>query len=140
AQDVTQDIFTNLWLKRHELQIDNLPAYLHTAVRNKVLNLFEKERRYIPLEKLLIENLRMGEQADAVALRNEFMQAYNTLVDALPMQRKRIFQYHFDQGLSTGEIAQRMSLSRKTVQNQLGKAILSVKTKLSHLLFLLMIL
>lgn len=140
AQDTTQDIFTNLWLKRSDLQIDNLPAYLYAAVRNKVLNLFEKEKRYTPLEQLVYDNIEYGEQADAMTLRHEFMQAYKTLVESLPSQRKKIFHYHFDQGLSTEEIADKMALSRKTVQNQLGRAVLSLKAKLSHLLFLLTIL
>lgn len=140
AQDITQDIFANLWFKRSDLQIDNLPAYLYTTVRNKVLNLFEKEKRYIPIEQLIFDNLRFGEGADAVALRHEFMKAYEALVESLPLQRKKIFRYHFDQGLSTEEIAQRMALSRKTVQNQLGRAVISIRTKLSHLLFLLTIL
>src|SRR5690348_10729897 len=76
AQDVTQDIFTHLWLKKEELQIENLPAYLHVCVRNRVLNLFEKERRYIPFEQLLHDNLHFqGDHADAAALRNEFLAA-----------------------------------------------------------------
>jgi RNA polymerase sigma-70 factor (ECF subfamily) len=139
AQDITQDIFTGLWLKREELQIDNMPAYLHVSVRNRVLNIIEKERRYIPFEQLLYDNINLGERADAIALRNEFLDAYRALIDSLPPQRKKIFRYYYNEGLSTEEIAQRLALSRKTVQNQLGRAVTFLRTGLSHL-FLLLIL
>lgn len=133
VQDIIQDIFTNLWINRKTLRIDNLPAYLHTAVRNRVLNIFEKEKRYVPFEQLLYDNIQCGEQADAVILRHEFLQAYQSLVNSLPSERKKIFHYFYEDGLSTDEIAQKLSVSRKTVQNQLGKAVSSLKAKLSHL-------
>lgn len=141
AQDITQDIFSYLWLKKEELSIENLPAYLHTSVRNRVLNVFEKEKRYIHFEQLLCDNIdRHGEQADAVALRNEFLSAYKALVDSLPSQRKKIFTSYYDEGLSTEEIASQLHLSRKTVQNQLGRAVSFLRTGLSHLFLLWIIL
>lgn len=133
TQDIIQDIFTNLWINRKTLQIDNLPAYLHTAVRNRVLNVFEKEKRYVPFEQLLYNNIHCGERADALILRHEFLQAYQSLVNSLPPERKKIFYYFYEDGLSTDEIAQKLSLSRKTVQNQLGRAVFSLKARLSHL-------
>jgi len=140
AQDITQEVFVNLWLKRMDLQIDNLSAYLQVAVRNKVLNLFEKEKRYISISRLLEDNFsQYGDPADVVALRNEFLQAYRDLVDALPEQRKKIFQLHYDENLSTEDIARRLQLSRKTIQNQLGRAVSFLKTNLSNLFILYII-
>lgn len=140
AQDITQEIFVKLWIRRDELNISNLRAYLKVSVRNRVLNLFEKERRYISFEQLLYNNIRAGDDhADRIALKNEFMEAYNALVNALPAQRQKIFRYHFDDGLPTEEIARRMELSRKTVQNQLGRATSFLKTQLTHLFLLCVI-
>lgn len=140
AQDITQDVFTCLWLKREELQIDNLPAYLHICVRNKVLNLFEKERRYTPLEELLAQNMLCGEEyADAIALQHEFLEAYKNLVESLPCQRKKIFHLYYQEGISTDEIARRLVLSRKTVQNQLGRALSFLRAELSQLFIMLLI-
>ena len=140
AQDITQDVFVTLWMRREELQIRSFPAYLYMAVRNKVLNLFEKEKRYVPIEYLLENNIRAyGNQADAVALRNEFLQAYKNLVDSLPSQQKKIFHLFYDEDLSTEEIAEQLQLTRKTIQNQLGRSVSFLKANLTHL-FLLSIL
>ncbi|HWJ25920.1 MAG TPA: sigma factor, partial [Flavisolibacter sp.] len=44
AKDIVQEIFTHIWVKRTTLHIDNLPAYLHVAVRNRVLKQLAKEK------------------------------------------------------------------------------------------------
>ncbi|HLR37904.1 MAG TPA: sigma-70 family RNA polymerase sigma factor [Chitinophagaceae bacterium] len=139
AQDLTQDLFIKLWTRRKELDISNLRAYLRVGIRNRVFNLFEKERRYVPFEKLL--QLPVEEnQADITAIRNEFMAAYQALVDALPEKRQKIFRYRFDDGLSTEEIAEKLNISRKTVQNQLGRATSSVRSELTQLIVIAAIL
>lgn len=141
TQDIVQDIFINLWLKREELMIGNLSAYLRAAVRNRVLNLFEREKRYVPFGELLGETMETsGSRADALALRNEFLHAYKALIDSLPAKRKKIFRLYDDEGLSSEEIARRLQLSRKTVQNQLGRAFSFLKANLSHLFLLIVLL
>ena len=141
AQDITQDIFASLWLRRSEQQIENLPAYLYAAVRNRVLNVFERERRYIPIEQLLFDRPHpQNNPTDALTLQNELLNRYQSLVGSLPSQRKMIFRKYYEEGRSTQEIASQLSLSRKTVQNQLGRAVTFLRTRLSQLFFLVMIL
>ncbi len=53
AKDITQDIFLQLWHRRHELKIEHLPAYLYTSVRNNVLKWMEKTQRITPVPELL---------------------------------------------------------------------------------------
>jgi len=140
AQDITQDIFASLWLRRSEQQIENLPAYLYAAVRNRVLNVFERERRYIPIEQLLFDRPHpQNNPADALTLQNELLNRYQSLVGSLPSQRKMIFRKYYEEGRSTQEIASQLSLSRKTVQNQLCRAVTFLRTRLSQLFFLVMI-
>lgn len=141
AQDVTQEIFVNLWLHREKLQINNLKAYLHVSVRNRILRIFDKEKHFVPFEELInIEtNIPTGESADFLTFKHEFLQAYKNLLDSLPLQRRKIFDYYFEEGLSTEEIAGQLALSRKTVQNQLGRAVSFLKANLSHLSTFLLI-
>lgn len=141
AKDITQEIFVKLWSRRKKQEIENLKGYLKVCVRNRVLNLFEKERRYVPIEELLL-NLTHGkmENTDALARRNEFLKAYEALVNTLPEKRRKIFRFHFEENLSTDEIAEKLSISRKTVQNQLGRAVASIKLGLTQLWITLCIL
>ena len=43
-------------------------------------------------------------------------------IDALPEKRRKIFLLHFRENLSTKEIAEKLGITQKTVQNQLGTA------------------
>ncbi len=36
AKDIVQEVFTHIWLKKESLHINNLPAYLNIAIRNKI--------------------------------------------------------------------------------------------------------
>ncbi|HTE28604.1 RNA polymerase sigma factor [Flavitalea sp.] len=139
AKDIVQDIFLNIWLRRESLVIDNFPAYLTIAVRNQVFKLLEKEKHNHPFFDML-ENLpAQFNMADSNILYKELAVSYDTLVNSLPPKRQLIFKLRFHQDQSTKEIAKSLSISRNTVQNQLGKAIEQLKVSLSHLFIIVII-
>jgi RNA polymerase sigma-70 factor (ECF subfamily) len=70
-------------------------------------------------------------------LWKEFFRSYEALLQSLPTKRQAIFRLHFHEDLPTKDIAAKLGLSRKTVQNQLGKAIEKLRISLSHLLSML---
>lgn len=140
AKDIVQDIFTHLWLNRETLHIDNLPAYLATAVRNKVIKTAARQSLVHPFFAILETIAEKRHLADTDLLWKEFFQSYETLLASLPPKRQAIFRLHFHEDLPTKEIAARLGLSRKTVQNQLGKAIEKLRVTLLHLLSALMVL
>jgi RNA polymerase sigma-70 factor (family 1) len=138
AQDICQEIFLQVWQKRHHL-IENLPAYLFTAVRNNVLKWMEKEKKYTPIPELLLQVQAHRDQADADLLLQEFMQAYEALVATLTASQQVIFRMRYHQELSTEEIASQLNVSRKTVQNQLGRSVAQLREFFLALLVLWLI-
>lgn len=140
AKDVVQEVFTHIWLKKENLHINNLPAYLNIAIRNKVFKLVEKQKYIHPFFDILEDMPATYLQADDNLLWKEFLISYETLLNALPPKRQIIFRLHFQKDLPTKDIATQLGITRKTVQNQLGKAIDKLKVSLSPLLPLLIIL
>jgi RNA polymerase sigma factor (sigma-70 family) len=138
AKDIVQEIFTHIWLKRESLHIDNLQAYLNIAIRNKVFKLVEKQKYIHPFFDILEDMPATGLQADDNLLWKEFLITYEALLNTLPPKRQIIFRLHFQQDLSTKNIATQLGVTRKTVQNQLGKAIEKLKVSLLPLLILLL--
>ena len=139
AKDLTQDIFLRIWDKRAEIQIDHLAPYLFTAVRNNVFKWIEKEQKFTPIPELLAQLAQDKNEADAEMLRKEFMRKYEALVDTLTPAQQQIFRMRFNEDLSTKEIAERLNISRKTVQNQLAKSVLQLRTSFDLLYFVLMV-
>lgn len=133
AKDIVQEIFTHLWIKRESLSIQNLPAYLHVSVRNQVFKIVSKKSNY-SFFSLLDNVVEKGFRTDTNLLWKEFFHSYQALLKTLPPRRQEIFRLRFDEDLSTKEIASRLDISQKTVQNQLGKAIETLKVTLLRIL------
>jgi RNA polymerase sigma factor (sigma-70 family) len=140
AKDIVQEVFTHIWLKRESLHINNLPAYLNIAIRNKVFKLVEKQKIIHPFFEILEDMPATHLRADDSLLWKEFLISYEALLNALPPKRQIIFRLHFQNDLPTKDIATQLGITRKTVQNQLGKAIEKLKVSLLPLLPLVIIL
>jgi len=132
AKDVVQEIFTHIWLKKESLHINNLPAYLNTAIRNKVFKVVEKQKTFHPFLDILEDMPSTYLKADDNLLWKEFLISYEALLNSLPPKRQIIFRLHYQNDLPTKDIASQLGVSRKTVQNQLLKAIEKLKVSLLH--------
>jgi RNA polymerase sigma-70 factor (family 1) len=131
AEDVLQDVFARLWVRRQERQIDHLGAYLASAVRYEVIRHINRNPSalffYQPLEEMLLEI----ESPEGKLLAKEIVELTYAYGKTLPEKRRKIFFLHIESKLSTSEIADRLGISTKTVQNQLGTALAGLKTHLA---------
>ncbi|MDR1161597.1 MAG: RNA polymerase sigma-70 factor [Tannerellaceae bacterium] len=125
AEDVVQQTFADLWDKRMEMaRILNLKAYLFQAVRNRSLSVVAKAE-WIPLEESFpdtedysLEESMYHAERDARLWRE---------IDKLPPERKKIFLLSKRDGLKYQEIADELHLSIKTVENQISKALKTLR-------------
>ena len=133
AEDITQGLFLRLWEKRQSLTITSLPNYLFIAVRNGVLNWIKAERRKYPLTDTLTALKEADTEADHTLLYRELLSLHNQLVDRFTPAQQEIYQMRFNEDLTTKEIASRLGISRKTVQNQLHLCITKLRKALALL-------
>lgn len=132
SKDIVQEIFTQIWINR-ERQIENLPAYLNIAIRNRVIKFFTKQKRIHPFFNALDNISEKNSCADMQLIWKELLQSYQVLLESLPPKRRDIFRLRMQDGLPTKAIAMQLGIARKTVQNQLGKAIETLKLSLMRL-------
>lgn len=130
AEDITQDIFLQLWAKREVTEIGNVGGYFYGAVRNSVYRVMEKQAKFMPVADLLQDLESNNGGADAHLLTIEFMRAYEALVNALPEGQQTIFRMRFNEDMHPDEIALALNISPKTVRNQLGKALSTLRASL----------
>jgi RNA polymerase sigma-70 factor (family 1) len=135
SKDIVQDVFADLWLRRGKVEIENLPAYLNTAIRFQVYKRIAAEKSTAaflePFESIATSPFDAGKNiAD-----KELAELAKTWFDTLPEKRKAIFLLHFVEKLSTQEIAERLHISQKTVQNQIGTAVKSLRRKIIPVFF-----
>jgi RNA polymerase sigma-70 factor (ECF subfamily) len=138
AKDIIQDIFLQLWHRREDLQIDNLQTYLYTSVRNNVFKYLEKQQRYTPVTTLLEQLSASSEKTDAFLLRKEFMVSFEALIRTLTPSQQEIFRMRYHEDLCTLEIAEKLNITRKTVQNQLHRSIAQLRHSFGLFMYVLL--
>jgi RNA polymerase sigma-70 factor (family 1) len=139
AKDIVQEIFVSIWLKKDDV-ISNFPAYLNIAVRNRVFKLAERQKTSSSFFSWIENRPELYDQADSKLLYEEFYAAYESFLKSLSPKRQMIFRLRYHEDLSTKAIAVQMGISRKTVQNQLGKAVDQLRIDLLPILILISIL
>jgi RNA polymerase sigma-70 factor (family 1) len=127
AKDVAQDVFIQLWTRQSKLPIINVGAYLEVAARNSVFKQMEKASKYSSLSEIIIEPESNSGHADTMMLHAEFLKAFQELLISLPPQQQLIFKLKFNEGLSSQQIAEKLELSIKTVRNQMGRALQTLR-------------
>lgn len=139
CQDIIQNVFTDLWLRRESLEINNPTAYLHTAVRFQVLKAISRTPKSDFVNEFFERELISPLQSDDVVLEKETKRLIELYLNTLPRKRRNIFIMHFYDGLSTAKIAIELNVSQKTVQNQLATASHGLRFRLTHLFLMLVI-
>lgn len=140
CEDIVQNVFTDLWFRKDKVEISNLSAYLHTAVRFQVYKRAMRLPAGSQFFKGLDEVVESSLKADDELRVKELIDLVELWIAALPGKRRRIFIMHYSELLSTREIAGKLNISQKTVQNQLNIAATEIRSRFSYLFILLVIL
>lgn len=136
SEEIVQDLFVNLWAKKDELQIkSSLKSYLFQSTKNRCLNLIkhiEIRENYKGLnqERRNEEESFSGREME----ESELNLKIEKTVSKLPTERQRIFRMSRYEDLKYKEIAEKLNISIKTVENQMGKALKFLRDELADYL------
>ena len=125
AEDIVQEIFTDIWRKRESINIQtSLRAYLRRASVNRSLNHIRKQRmKFEENEEAIIDiesNTIDGQQE---LEKDELEQRIHDCINGLPPKCKLVFSLSRFENMSYQEIADHLEISIKTVENQISKAL-----------------
>lgn len=135
AEEVVNDVLMGLWLRKEELDIRSLSAYLGTAVKFAVFKALSRKKRR---EEILAGQIRpeihneTEQQLDARFLE-EYLQG---IVEQLPEKARLVFTYSREDHLTIQEIAGKMDLSPKSVEYHMTKALKTLRDSIRRVSFL----
>ena len=129
AQDLAQDVFVNIWLYRKTLDVSrNLQNYLFVASRHAAINYLKKE---LPVTSEPIENMHTDISSDITVEDTLFAKEIRLLIEMvvseMPAQRQRIYRMSREQGVSNEEIASKLGISKRSVENQISLALKEIR-------------
>lgn len=142
AKDVLHQLFESLWVKRLQVAPDgNLSAYLYTAVRNRVLDVFahqKVESKYIDSLQDYIDQDHVS--TDYMVREKQMARLIEQEIDALPSKMREIFVLSRKENKSHKEIALELGLSELTVKTQVKKALRILKARLGVVIYIVFLL
>lgn len=128
AEDIIQETFLALWEKRTTIQRpENIAGWLFVTASNKSLNLLRKKvRQRLSLQpaETLAEIEYIPEDYETADRQLKLLQK---AIDALPPQRKRVFELCKLEGKSYEETAAILNISKNTVKSHMASASESVR-------------
>lgn len=132
AEEIVQDLFYTFWKEREKLQLfHSVKSYLYGAVRNRSLQVLEhQEVRNRYKEVLLSKEENSTSSPQELLEYKELQDLINRTLYRLPERRMQIFRMHRFGGMKYTEIATALSISIKTVEAEMTKALHALRKEI----------
>lgn len=142
AEELVQSVFINVWENRESLDATNsVKNYIYKAAVNYICNFLRKQAiraRFIESE------INKGEIHSNLTYEQVYFhdteRTINSIVETLPSQQQKIFQLSRNKGLTNKEIAKKLDLSVRTIENQKYRALTIIKKALKGGILLVLLL
>ncbi|MCY1721870.1 RNA polymerase sigma-70 factor [Prolixibacteraceae bacterium Z1-6] len=130
AEEIVQDFFVKLWEKRAQVSIEtSVKNYLFRSIKNLCINHIKHNNVKLQHAKQIVA------EAETNNFRDNFIEIdlavkIEESIQSLPEKRREIFRLSREEGLKYREIAEKLKLSVKTVEAQMGLALKTLRNKL----------
>jgi len=127
VRETIQETFIRVWEHRQDIRFDaSFSSYLFTIARNLIYNALRHTAYW---DKYLGEAglQHTAEPASIPADERELRRLIGEAVQALPDKCRQIFRKSRYEGFSNQEIATALAISKSTVENQLNKALKTIR-------------
>lgn len=130
-EDVVQEVYLKLWENRDEIEIQYIKTYLFHAAKNRVLNhLRDEQNRHYLLENWFNQQKQEKQGKECYDLE-QFTTLLYKAIDQLPEKCREIFLLSRQEKLTYKQIAEKLDISVKTVEAQMGIALKRIRETLA---------
>jgi RNA polymerase sigma-70 factor (ECF subfamily) len=139
ADDIVQEVFVKIWESRYKLEdYKLLNSYIFTIAYNNSIDLIRKRinnSKY--LEHLRNSSVVYPTPNSISELEfSELNTQAEKLIANLPERQKQVYLLHREEGLTYPEIAEKLGISKNTVENHMVKALKYLRKNIDNSLLL----
>ncbi len=139
TKDLLQELFITIWNKRKDINEElSFNSYLFTITLNLIRKHFRKKVKDRNIINKWTETAVHYSQDSAYLAETHNLELIsNKIINELPAKRKKVFELSRKEGLSNDEIALKLNIKKKTVENHLNLALKYFRKKYKSSSFLL---
>jgi RNA polymerase sigma-70 factor, ECF subfamily len=134
AEEIVQDLFVRIWQDKEKLNIESsLNGYLFRSVHNRCLHYIEHKKvveRHA--EEMEYRQSESTESPSDILNYNELQEKVARILERLPERCGKIFTMSRFEGLKYSEIAEKLAVSVKTVEANMGRALKEFRKELTE--------
>lgn len=139
VEDLAQNVFIRFWEKRNQIKVtSSVKAYLNRMAINEAIGYLRKNKKWDIEEVTPNTPTQSASSVEEQYLHTELETKITNAIDSLPPKCRAVFQMSRFDDLTYREIAEKLGISIKTVENQMGKALRVLRTKMKgylHIFF-----
>jgi len=137
AKDLVQDFFVKYWESGDKINAKNFEAYAYRSVKNTCFNYLKHQavaaKHHISVPVSQLESFPDTDQSEDIdeelPERKLRLKRVHQLLEELPAERRKVFEFHAIDGLNYRQIAERLDISTNTVKTQLRRAYSTLRGK-----------
>lgn len=142
AEELTQNLFVDLWKRRETAEINSLSAYLFGSLKYGIINYFKS---LIVQENYQLHLKNSGQQyatsnTDHLALVNDLSEAINKGIGLLPKKTGEVFKLSRIHNYSVKDISKELNISEKAVEYHITQSLKTMRFHLKEYFLLALIL
>lgn len=133
SEEIALEIFEFIWEKRENIHIRaNFRSFLFSSAKNRAISHYRKEHKAIFTSLELNESVSFDEFTSQHFMEeNELRGFIDLAINKLPNKSRQIYLMAWEENLSHKEIASRLGITPKTVENHVGIALRKLRESLS---------
>ena len=134
AEEIVQDLFFRFWQDKEKIKIESsLTGYLFRSVHNKCLHYIDHNKvvERHAVEAMYIKSDSPENPSDILHYK-ELQARIARILERLPERCGKIFYMNRYEGMTYNEIATKLSISVKTVESNMGRALKEFRKELKE--------
>jgi RNA polymerase sigma-70 factor (ECF subfamily) len=132
SEDIVQEVIIEYWNKDNKADVNDLKAYLYKSVYFRSINYIKKNKRIGTGEITEFRDHGKGTTIEDDIDYQETLATINGVIDELPERSRLAFVLSRFENKTYKEISNDLSISVKTVENQIGYALKYLRSKIKN--------
>jgi len=129
SEDIVQSVFMKLWETRETIEIRSFRSYFMQCVKNRCIDHLRSQQVKQRFDNRIPEANHLVMEED-LWTKNELSELIQRAIEDLAPRCREIFWMSRCENLKIAEIAEKLDISKRTVETQISKALKILRVKL----------